>query len=135
MHFTANDAGPFTATIVWGDATPPSAGVIAPSGGGFDVSGTHTYAEDGSYTVTVTITDTADNTSVTPTTTATVGEQSLSITAQAFSVPENSSATVLVATASDPGSPDPARIFTATIDWGDGDDHVGHGHRDRGREL
>lgn len=120
MHFTANDAGPFTATIDWGDATPPSAGVITPSGGGFDISGTHTYAEDGPFTATVTITDTADATSVTPTTTATVGEQSLSISAQNFSVPENSSAIVLVATAKDPGSPDPGSDFTATIDWGDG---------------
>jgi hypothetical protein len=120
MHFTANDAGPFTATIAWGDlATSP--GTITPSpGGGFDVSGTHTYAEDGSYTVTVIITDTADNTSVAPTTTATIGEQLLSLSAQNFSVPENSTATVLVATASDPGSPDPGSDFTATIDWGDG---------------
>ena len=75
MDFTANDAGPFTATINWGDATLPSAGVIAPTGGGFVVNGTHTYVEDGSYTATVTINDTADNTSVTPTTTATVRER------------------------------------------------------------
>src|SRR5262245_15696845 len=63
MSFTANDAGPFTATIDWGDLTT-SAGVITPSGGGFDVSGTHTYGEDGTYTATVSITDTADNTTV-----------------------------------------------------------------------
>ena len=81
MDFTANDAGPFTATINWGDATLPSAGVIAPAAGGFVVNGTHTYVEDGSYTATVTINDTADNTSVTPTTTATVREGSLSTTA------------------------------------------------------
>src|SRR6478672_1029460 len=41
MDFTANDAGPFTATIVWGDLTS-SAGVVSPSGGGFTVSGAHT---------------------------------------------------------------------------------------------
>jgi hypothetical protein len=120
MHFTADDAGPFTATIDWGDLTAPTAGVITPVVGGFDVSGTHTYVEDGTYTATVTITDLADGNTVAPTTTATVDEQSLSITAKAFSVPENSSASVLVATASDPGSPDPGTDFTATIDWGDG---------------
>jgi hypothetical protein len=120
MHFTADDTGPFSATIDWGDTTPTSAGVITPSpGGGFDVSGTHTYAEDGSYTVTVTITDDEVG-SVAPTTTATIGEQLLSLSAQNFSVPENSSAPVLVATASDPGSPDPGSDYTATIDWGDG---------------
>jgi hypothetical protein len=120
MHFTANDLGPFTATIAWGD-TNTSPGTITPSaGGGFDVSGTHTYAEDGSDTVTVLITDTADGDTVAPTTTATIGEQSLSLTAENFSVPENSSAPVLVATASDPGSPDPGSDFTSTINWGDG---------------
>jgi PKD repeat protein len=120
MHFTANDAGPFTATIAWGDLAS-SPGTITPAaGGGFDVSGTHTYAEDGSYTVTVLITDAADNTTVAPTTTATIGEQLLSLSAQDFSLPENSATSVLVATASDPGSPDPGSDYTATIDWGDG---------------
>ena len=76
MNFTANDAGPFTATINW-DGTTSSAGVVTPSGGGFVVSGTHTYADDGTFTATVTITDTADATSVAPTTTATVHEVDL----------------------------------------------------------
>jgi hypothetical protein len=54
--------GAFTATIDWGDHTPPSTGTVgAPvkSGKGFvrPVSGTHTYARNGIYTVKVTITD------------------------------------------------------------------------------
>lgn len=46
-----------TATINWGDGTPASAGQVAILGGGFTVSGSHTYAADGAYKVTTTITD------------------------------------------------------------------------------
>src|SRR5438046_3077342 len=51
MTFTASDAGPFTADIVWGDTTSD---VGVPVVGGV-VTGTHTYAEDGTYSVAVTI--------------------------------------------------------------------------------
>jgi uncharacterized repeat protein (TIGR01451 family) len=47
----------FTATIDWGDATAPSAGTISPNSAGFIVLGTHTYAMQGTFTVTVTIFD------------------------------------------------------------------------------
>ncbi|UCG51421.1 MAG: T9SS type A sorting domain-containing protein [Candidatus Latescibacterota bacterium] len=55
-----------TATINWGDGTPLEAGMVAespygPPGStaGMDgtVSGSHVYADDGTYTVTVTVTD------------------------------------------------------------------------------
>src|SRR5262249_18817079 len=45
----------FAATISWGDATT-SAGTVAPSGlNSFSVTGSHTYAEDGSYTPSVSL--------------------------------------------------------------------------------
>jgi hypothetical protein len=56
----------FTATIDWGDGTPPTAGTVqpAPPGGtGFQVIGSHTYADagsngsDGHYTIQVFVTD------------------------------------------------------------------------------
>jgi hypothetical protein len=121
LHFTANDAGPFTATITWGDTTVTPATSITPLGGGsFAVNGTHTYSEDGPYALTVIVNDAFDMTSTSGPSSAAVGEQLLSLSAQNFSLPEASSVSVLVATASDPGSPDPGTSYTAMIDWGDG---------------
>ena len=59
--FTSPDpndtAGTYTASIDWGDGTPATAGNVTTNGsGGFNVSGSHTYAAGGSSTVTVTIT-------------------------------------------------------------------------------
>jgi hypothetical protein len=120
MNFTANDAGPFTATIAWGDLTT-TAGLVTPSGGGFAVSGTHTYVDDGSYPVTVTIIDTTDvTTTFANNTTATVNEAVLTSTATPFTYPENAAPTVTTGTFTDPGSTDPATSFSASIAWGDG---------------
>ncbi|HXT58534.1 MAG TPA: hypothetical protein VN699_07860, partial [Pirellulales bacterium] len=47
--FTATDAGPFTATIDWGDGST-SAGTISQStGGAFKINGAHTYAQEGFF--------------------------------------------------------------------------------------
>lgn len=49
-------ASDFQATIDWGDGSAPSAGVVAADGfGGFFVQGSHTYAEEGTYSVIVTV--------------------------------------------------------------------------------
>ena len=59
---TTKTAASFTATIDWGDGTPASAGTVTADGsGGFNVTGTHTYAVSALYTVTVQIADTAGN--------------------------------------------------------------------------
>jgi RTX calcium-binding nonapeptide repeat (4 copies) len=58
---TASD---FTATVNWGDGSPSDNNVtITPNGsGGFSVNGSHTYAEEGNDTITVTINDTGGST-------------------------------------------------------------------------
>jgi PKD repeat protein len=55
---TSAPASRYTAQIDWGDGSPTSAGTVSGNGGSYSVSGSHTYAEEGSYTTTVTITDT-----------------------------------------------------------------------------
>ena len=44
----------YTATITWGDGST-STGTITDAGGNYTVLGTHTYGEEGTYTVSVTI--------------------------------------------------------------------------------
>lgn len=111
----------FTATIDWGDGSPTTAGAIGSSSGAFVVIGQHTYADEGSFTATVTISDVAPGTgTATATDTATVGEaDSLSGTPASFSVPAGVSFTRTVATFSDTLTSAVAGDFTATIDWGD----------------
>jgi hypothetical protein len=59
--FTDADPGEaashFTATIAWGDGTSSAGTVSGPAGGPFSVSGSHSYAENGTYAVTVSVND------------------------------------------------------------------------------
>jgi streptogramin lyase len=82
-NFTDNDTGVtqsnFTVTINWGDGTPldTTTGTVEQTGTGttgntFSVSGTHTYANKGNFTITVTIHDIQDNLNVPVTSTAQV---------------------------------------------------------------
>jgi hypothetical protein len=49
-------ASGYSATIDWGDGSATSAGSIGASGNNFNVSGTHTYSEEGKYATKVTVT-------------------------------------------------------------------------------
>jgi streptogramin lyase len=53
----AATAGDFTAAINWGDGTITVGTITAASGGNFFVSGTHTYATSGTYSIYTVITD------------------------------------------------------------------------------
>lgn len=113
--------GDFTATIDWGDGTPTTAGAIGSSSAAFVVTGTHTYADEGTFTATVTIADMPPGTgTATATDTATITESdSLTGTPLSFTALAGAAFTGTVATFSDTFTGNAASDFTATIDWGD----------------
>ena len=119
-------AADYSASINWGDGTPPTAGTISGSGGSFAVSGSHTYAEEGSYVITVVVTD-VDNSSSTATAhgSATVADAKLT------AVPACTGTSTVAyagptATFTDAASPSGTLSdFSATIAWGDGSTSAG----------
>ena len=130
---TAGTQETFTAIINWGDGTPPEAGslTVQQGAGGVlttgSVFGTHIYADDGDYSVTVQVRD--DDM---PENAWSEGSFTVTVTNVAptmepgpdQAVDEGSLLSLEAATFSDPGFTHAAagteETFTATIDWGDG---------------
>ena len=122
--FGFTDANPgattadFSATIDWGDGHTSSGTVTGPTGGPFTVTGSHQYAEEGNYTVSVKVTDVGGSTT-SASGTATVADAPITATCSTSAVsPQSFSGTV--ASLSDDNTGAPASDFTATINWGDG---------------
>jgi hypothetical protein len=115
---TTNVASDFVATIDWGDGTT-TGGIVSGSGGAFSISGSHTYAQGGQYTV---LADVQDDTpgfaEDTATSTAKVGL--FNGAGGTFNGTEGTAASGTTATFSDGDTADTASAFIATIDWGDG---------------
>jgi hypothetical protein len=112
-------ASQFSAMIDWSDGTS-SGTVSGPVGGPFTVSGSHTYIEEGSYPVKVTITDNVNSSNqLTATSTATVADAPLTASCATPTV-STASFSGPVATFTDANPFAPLSDFTATIDWGDG---------------
>jgi len=123
----AATASEYSATIDWGDGSATTAGTIGGSAGSFSVSGTHTYAEEGPYSVTVTITD-VDNAGNTATANSTATVADAALHAGTFTVPPSTSLgnpTNVSFSFSDDNIGAPASDFTATIDWGDASNSTG----------
>src|SRR5439155_698442 len=105
-----------TVSVAWGDGATSDSGTLASTVTTF--GGSHVYADTGTYSVVVTLVDSANHTvtasaSVSPTNVApVVGSLSLSPT----SVVDHQTLTVS-GTFTDPGTAD---TFTLTMDWGDG---------------
>jgi hypothetical protein len=121
--YASNSAADFTATIDWGDGTTTAGTVSGGSGADLTVSGSHAYADEGSYPVTVTLADDAPGTATaTATTTAIVAEGDFgNLTPITIAPTEGQAFSGAVANFTDPGNPlQTAGDFSATIDWGDG---------------
>jgi hypothetical protein len=127
--FPGNTASDFTATIDWGDGTTDTGAPVTVTGGAglFAVSGTHTYADEGNFTVTVTLTDDAPGTaSATAGGSASIAEaDALSGSTLSIAPTEGQTFTGAVATFTDTNLSNTASDFTATIDWGDGTTDTG----------
>jgi hypothetical protein len=125
----ANDGTHYSASINWGDGSATSTGTISFGGGAFTVSGNHSYAEEGVYTITVAINH-ETSTPQTVTSTAVVSDpavvgSSITVTATAGSPFFNK----VIANFTDPGGAEPNpsdpvgtianHYAIVSINWGD----------------
>src|SRR6202012_2138420 len=116
----AATASDFTATINWGDGSQTSGTVIAQNGGGFAVTGAHTYAEEGSYTIGVAVAD-PNHITGNANDSATIADAPLTAgTATVTGGVEGVTAATLSATFTDANTGATASDFSGTIAWGDG---------------
>jgi hypothetical protein len=111
--------------IDWGDGTAPTPGTVTLlPGNTFQVSGSHTYAEEGSFAVKVAVQD--DGTTATPNTVgldtgkATVTDAALRANGTALGTAEGAPLTGTVATFTDADPAAAAGDYTASVVWGDG---------------
>jgi hypothetical protein len=107
--------------IDWGDGNQSSGTVTQPGGIGtkFVITGSHTYAEDGSKSIMVTITDDGMATT-SASTTATIADAPLSISLAPIKINPGTTFTGQVATFLDANPTALFTDFTASIVWGDG---------------
>ena len=119
--------GDYSATIQW-DSNPAhtSAGTISLVSGVLTVSGTNTYAEKGSYPISVTINDT-DGSNANASSTATVADAPLNATGVNVSTTEDQSFTGPVATFTDANPSAPLGDYSATIQWDSNPAHTSAG--------
>jgi hypothetical protein len=117
----------YTATIDWGNGTTSDGSVTADPNGGFDVIGTNTYSQAGSFPITVTVKDSTGTVVGTALGKATVtaAASNLHATGVVLTATAGQSFTGTVATFTDTNTSAMAGNFTATIDWGDGTTSTG----------
>jgi hypothetical protein len=129
LLLACTSASQYKATIDWGDGTTSAGGVGQASTAllgacNYTVNASHTYAEAGSYTYSVTISG-PDGTLNTGARTATIADAPLSAAGIDFSATKGTSFTTTVATFGDANSLAKAADFSATISWGDGSSAAG----------
>ncbi|HEX7450431.1 MAG TPA: TIGR03118 family protein [Pirellulales bacterium] len=117
---TTNSADDFAATINWGDGTTDS-GVVSGGAGNFTISGSHNYADEGTRTATVVLSDDSPGTAkATATAPVKIADAPLSSSPLTFHPTEAATFNGVVAMFTDANAAAPISDFTAVIDWGDG---------------
>ena len=118
---TGDTSGTFTASIDWGDGTTTTSGSVSGSNGNFTVTGGHTYADEGSFPLSVTITDTSNSKTLALSGTVAAAEADV-FTPQGitFTTQPGKSFSGTVASFTDANAANTSSDFTASIDWGDG---------------
>jgi PKD repeat protein len=111
----AGAADVHTAVIDWGDGAT-TAGTVSESTGSGTVSGSHSYSDDGSFTVSVTVTDDAGGAD-TDSLTITVSNVAPTVDAGPDQTASGGTVGLVTASFTDPGAVD---THTVTLDWGDG---------------
>ena len=110
----------FTAVVNWGDGGPTSPAVV--SAFGYSFSGNHTYAQSGSYNVTVAVTDKDGGIGTSAATVVTVNNVAPTVSTPAVSPTSTSEGTSTAFTVSGTFT-DPAnaldQAYTAVVNWGD----------------
>ncbi|HWH11691.1 MAG TPA: hypothetical protein VG165_11235 [Solirubrobacteraceae bacterium] len=118
--FTGRPPSHYTASVEWGDgSTTAPATVVQAADGSFDVDATHTYANVGTYTTTVSITE-PEGSRTTALGSSAVADAPLSSVGVANTAIEGDSFAAALATFTDADPGRPAGYYTATVDWGDG---------------
>ncbi|HZU13717.1 MAG TPA: PQQ-binding-like beta-propeller repeat protein [Chloroflexota bacterium] len=113
-----------TATIAWGDGTTSVGTVTANGSGGYTVTASHTPAEEGSYTATVTVSNGFTSSSAQDAVTVSdAGLLSYGYSLAGAANGVSMTRTVLSFSDHDPGCA--AGDYTATIAWGDGTTSAG----------
>ena len=117
--------GDYTASIDWGDGATGTGTITQDPTDPtvFSVYGNHTYAEEGTYSVTVTITKTATGAVAIALGQAVISDAALTATAAGASSANSGQAmpaTSIIGSFTDANTGAPKSDFTATIDWGDG---------------
>ena len=115
---TANGTtNPLSASIAWGDGGTSTAS-ITPTSGSYSVSGTHTYAEEGLYTINITVKD-GSGLQASTTSSAHVSDAKLTLANFAAGSIGHLKAG-LAATFTDADPTGQVSDYQATITWGDG---------------
>jgi hypothetical protein len=127
----ANPTAPlsdFTTTIDWGDGNSSAGTITQPGGVGtaFVVTSSHTYAEEGSFTITVSITDVGGST-VSAMSAASVADATV-LAKGGFNFTGTETVDTgnqTLATFEDPAGAEALADYSATIAWGDGSTSAG----------